>query len=63
MIPLSVLVSDVPTKCLSYQYVNAVCTQEADGEGADGAHQVAGVVEGVGHGQDACPQTGLEHVE
>lgn len=37
------------------QYVYAVGTEEAYGQGTDEADHVSRVVKGVGHGEDTCP--------
>lgn len=49
---------DLPT----HQNVYTVRAEEADDEGAHDADHVAGVVEGVRHGQDPSSQAGLQHV-
>ena len=43
--------------------VHAVDADHAEEDEADGAHGQAGVLDGVGHGQDASPDVALQQVE
>ena len=43
--------------------METVGADAADEDGAEDAHQEAGVVEGVGHRQDAGTQTSLQHMD
>lgn len=45
------------------QHVNAVGAEQANDDCADGAHDVAGLREGIGHGQDTGAQTAFQQME
>lgn len=43
--------------------MDAICADETDSNCANGAHNIAGVMEGIGHGQNAGAKWTLEQVD